>query len=452
MPRRGERCLRMLGLAWVGAAMCAAQAADKVDRFGGFRAIKLESTGWFRVAQAGERSFLVTPEGHAFVALGVNHAGALDRGAAAWERRREALVEQLRGWNMDNLGYGGPPELERTLPYFAAITLARVEKHRSDPVAGRPDSYVFPDVFDPAWQKAVESEIENGCARHRENPFLIGYFWTDTPTWDVVKTRGLRGTDWVSEIRKLPAKAPGRRRYAEFLAKRYDGRLADLNTIYGLELNSLEALATADLSRVAIGRHVAGEDDRAFLGEIARQFYETAGTAQRKCDPNHLVFGDRYLAGDAPANVLKVAAPHIDSVSVQPGDRYTKQYPPSTRFPERVIERLHRLTRKPVLICDHAISFPVPGQPKTIFEQMPTQEEAARATEAFVRQAYAKTYMLGYLRCQYVDRPAGFGRGLRQGLVDAEGRPYEAMTAAYRRVFGEWVEMLVRSLTGSPRI
>ncbi|MDP3000141.1 MAG: hypothetical protein Q8N47_21840 [Bryobacterales bacterium] len=95
----------MLGLAWVGVTMCAAQAAGEADRFGGSRAIKLESTGWFRVAQAGERSFLVTPEGHAFAALGVNHAGALDRGAAAWERRRQALVEQLRGWNMDNLGY-----------------------------------------------------------------------------------------------------------------------------------------------------------------------------------------------------------------------------------------------------------------------------------------------------------------------------------------------------------
>jgi len=279
MWRTAERYLQLLALASAGGlvfggAACLGQGPGALDRFGGLRAIKLEGTSWFRLTQVGERSLLVTPEGHAFVALGVNHAGALGRGAA-WERRRAALMENLESWNMNNLGYGGPPELERTFPYFATITLARVEKHRSDPVAGRADSYVFPDVFDPAWQNAVESEIAAGCARHRDNPYLIGYFWTDTPTWDLVKTRGLRGTNWVSEIRRLAATAPGRRRYAAFLAKRYEGRLAELNTIYGLELRSLQDLATADLSRVAIGRHVVGEDDGEFLGEIARQFYDT---------------------------------------------------------------------------------------------------------------------------------------------------------------------------------
>lgn len=390
-----------------------------------------EAGRWFRIGQAGARRVFLTPEGEPFVALGVNHISALGTGF-------DAVPARLREWGFNNLGYGAPRELEHAMPYFAAMTIAKNEKHRSHPTPGTADSYEFPDVFDEAWRNAADDLIAKECARHRENPLLIGYFWTDTPTWDVVKTRGLRSTDWVSEIRRLPAGSAGRRRYAEFLAAKYAGRLDGLNLIYGLKLRNLDELAAADLSKVAIGRHMVGEDDREFLGVIARQYYETVGRAQRKHDANHLVLGERYLAGDAPENVLKAAAPFIDAVSVQPGDRYTELYPPSTVYPEEEIERMHSVTGKPVMICDHAISFPTQQHPKTIFEQASSEQEAARLTEEFLRRAMAKPYVLGYLRCQYVDRPAGYGRGLRQGLLDVEGNARRLMVEAYRKAFSDW--------------
>ncbi len=389
--------------------------------------------GWFGIGQAGARSVFTTPEGQPFVAFGVNHIGAA--GGAA----RQAPA-RLREWGFNSLGYDAPRELEQTMPYFAAMTIARNEKHRSHPAPGAADSYEFPDVFDAGWQESVDKRMAQVCSRHRENRLLIGYFWTDTPTWDVVKTRGLRATDWVSEIRRLPAASAGRRRYAEFLAARYQGRLDGLNLVYGLGLRGLEELAAADLSNVAIGRHAVGEDDRAFLGVIARQYYETVGRAHRNHDANHLVLGERYLAGDAPENVLQAAAPFIDAVSVQPGDRYTELYPPGTVYPEEEIERMRRVTGKPVMICDHAISFPTAEHPKTIFEQAPTDAEAARLTTEFLRRAMAQTYVLGYLRCQYIDRPAAFGRGLRQGLLDADGQARRPMVEAYRKAFSEWSE------------
>lgn len=371
------------------------------------------------------------------LALGVNHAGVLER-----NRQGEALIRQLKAWGFNNLGYDGPASLESEFPYFAAITTAAVEKHRSDPKPGSRNSYSFPDVFDPEWVQSLDRLMAQGCSRHRDNPNLVGYFWTDTPTWDLIRTRALRGTDWVSEIRRLPAGAPGRQRYAGFLAGRYQGRLADLNSFYGLNLEGMDALASEDLSRVAIGRHAVRADDEAFLAVIAQAYYSAVGQAQRKHDPSHLVFGDRYLAGDAPASVLKAAAPYIDAVAVQPGDRYTELYPPSTVYPEEEIERMHRLTGKPVLICDHAISFPVPGNPDTIFEQAPDEAAAARATSEFLRRAMSKPYVIGYLRCQYIDRPAAFGRGLRQGLVDVNGRPRKAMVECYASAFKEWAALI----------
>ena len=108
--------------------------------------------------------------------------------------------------------------------------------------------------------------------------------------------------------------------------------MTDLNAIYGLDLPSFSALDEADLSSVAIGRHVVQSDDIDFLEIIAERFYSVVGSAQRKHDPRHLVFGDRYLLGDHPAGVLRQAAKWIDAVAVQPGDLYAPLYPPSTRF------------------------------------------------------------------------------------------------------------------------
>lgn len=412
--------------------------------------VRFQATGFFRVATTRGRDHLVTPDGRAYVALGVNHIGALEqgvpgsvtvRGYAAWgEYWGQTLRARFADWNFTTLGYGAPAALRPMAPWFGAVTVARIEKHRSAPKLASRDGYEFPDVFDPAWEAAIKETLAREVAPSRDEPMLVGWFWTDTPTWDVLRTRALRGTDWVSAVRTLPAGSPGREAYAAFLVARYADRLADLNSFYGLSLGTFAALRDADLSHLAVGRHVVQEDDEAFLGVIARRFYDVVGKAQRQADPNHLVFGDRYIAGDHPEKVLQAAVPWIDAVAVQPGDRYSPLYPPSTQFPDAEIEALHAVTGKPVLTCDHAISFPTAAEPRTIFEQMPDEASAARAARIFLAAALAKPWMLGYLRCQYIDRPSGFGRGLRQGLLQCDGTPRDATVSVYREAFGEAIK------------
>ena len=397
----------------------------------------------FTLSHLNGKDRLVHPNGEPFVALGVNHIGAVARDNKRfsqqyhndWEEFRKHLDEQFARWNMNCVGYGAPGQLQQHYPYFATITLAPIEKHRSDPDPSSPNGYQFPDPFDPAWAADIEQRVRVLCEQHRGNRLLIGYLWTDTPTWDVIKTRGLRGTDWVSEIRTLPADAPGRRRYAEYLRSIYRNRLRELNANYGLELKSLEELKDAELSSVAIGRQVVQAEDVRFLEIIAEQFYTVVGSAQREHDPHHLVFGDRYLVGDHPDGVLREAAKWIDAVAVQPGDLYAPLYPPSTRFATEEFRRIHRVTGKPILICDHAISYPTAKHPRTIFEQAPSEAEAALAIEAFLTAAFAEPYIIGYLKCQYIDRPSGFGRGLRQGLLTVDGEERTAIVETYAKSF-----------------
>jgi hypothetical protein len=220
---------------------------------------------------------------------------------------------------------------------------------------------------------------------------------------------------------------------------RYEDRLAELNSVYGLNLPSFAALKQADLSSVAIGRHVVQSDDMDFLEIVADRFYSVAGSAQRRHDPRHLVFGDRYLLGDHPNGVLRQAAKWIDAVAVQPGDLYAPLYPPSTRFAVDEFRTIYEVTGKPILICDHTISFPTKQHPRTIFEQKPSEGEAALAVARFLDAAFAEPYIIGYLKCQYLDRPSGFGRGLRQGLLRGNGSERKAIIEAYTTSFGRIV-------------
>lgn len=50
------------------------------------------------------------------------------------------------------------------------------------------------------------------------NPNCIGYWWTNIPAWNPKWGKGKGGKHWVDYIRDLPGSAPGKIRYAEFLA------------------------------------------------------------------------------------------------------------------------------------------------------------------------------------------------------------------------------------------
>jgi hypothetical protein len=72
------------------------------------------------------------------------------------------------------------------------------------------DKATFPDVFDPGFQRDLQTSIERQCRDVRENPRLLGYMWTDTPRWNLKDARRAIKNDWVSTLRQLAATAPGK--------------------------------------------------------------------------------------------------------------------------------------------------------------------------------------------------------------------------------------------------
>jgi len=252
--------------------------------------------------------------------------------------------------------------------------------------------FQFDDVFSEAWRKQATAAIERMVAADQENPKLIGYFWTDMPAWDLKVAKQKHGRHWVDFIRGLPDDAPGKQRYEAFL-------------------KANEATAATDHD---------------FLLVIAREYYRHIGTETRRLDPDTLVFGERYPGRALDFDVIREAIPYIDVISVQPG---------AVEYMEKEFDKLYETLEKPIVICDHQCSFATKTHPKTMWVQLDSVEEVKRAHNAYMEKAFSKPYFIGYFRCQYIDRLKG--PVLKQGLLNAKGRPYAELVETIAAINGK---------------
>ena len=239
----------------------------------------------------------------------------------------------------------------------------------------------FPDVFSKSWKDEARQEIENMVKRFGRNPNLIGIYWTDMPAWDLAMAKRTAGMTWVDAIRALPEESPGRIRYERFLREN--------------------------------GADASDED---FLVLIAREVYSFIGPLTRKLAPNTLIFGERYAGRALPWRVIQEALPWIDVVSVQPD---------ASEFPAEIFERLYLETRKPVMICDHQSSFRTPEHANVMWRTLPDIASVAKGHASYLNEGFSTPFLIGYHRCQYIDRYKGGQKILKQGLLQVDGKPYE---------------------------
>ncbi len=393
----------------------AAQDSD-TDAYGGSTRVRWEATGWFRLQQHGGRFWLVTPEGHPFFNLGINHLTAgwnnEQRGDAALATK---LTHQFQAWHFNTAGYGASAPFREKTPFVSFLNLVPTSRFLRDKAS-------FPDVFDAEFQRDLQQRIERQCREVRENPRLLGYMWTDTPLWNLKDARRTIKKDWVSTLRQLAATAPGKMAYVDFLLETHGGDFSKIAQIYDVKASSRAELLAAPFDAVRVDTPAVAADDAQFLRRIARTFYGVAGPAYRKNDPKHLIFGEMYLQGVHPDEVLEEAMPHIDLLLIQPtGNPAAKE--PKDHFNAALFDRLHQTYGKPIIIGDHQFSFATPEFPRTMWFQYPSAAEAVAAYGVYLREATARPYIVGYNRCQMRDvvEPDGM---LKQGLLQRSGEPY----------------------------
>jgi hypothetical protein len=269
--------------------------------------------GCFAVAQRGGRWWLLTADGQPFFSLGLNHIDDSPLRSSAsgdlWRRKygnsrerwlKEAVAPDLRAWGFNTVGWTQEVVIRGDLihrhspaftfeeyqwlglPYCHLLPFA--ETHQWENETRHPDFYS--NDFEDWCDYVARSQ----CARFVDDPKMIGYFYTDCPTW--VHTRP---------------------------ANQWKGPLFEP-----------EKLKT--------------DGGKAELSKLATRYYRVTHDAIRRYDPHHLILGDRYEANaPLPMEVVEAAKPFVDVLSFQ-----------DFKAPVKNLADWHARTGKPVLWADGA--------------------------------------------------------------------------------------------------
>ena len=311
------------------------------------------------------RDWLVDSHGNPFFAHGITHAS---NNRNAFDFTEFSTACKRLGFNA--YGYGCPPQLRGDMPYVESWNhLVPISTYRD---AG---SFHFIDIFDPKEQKRLEVEVKASCEKSLQNPEnVIGYCWTDLGAWPLDNSTG---NNWVDFMKSLPANAPGQQAYQEFIkAWKNDGTTSQ---------------------------------DEAFLRFIAREYFRIVGTANKKYDPDHLIFGDRFSFQTFSPAIVEEMLPYVDAIAIQP---YFME-----SFPQQKLDEIHRCTGKPILLCDFAIRFRDGDKNISAWKLAEDSVAAGKAYAEYVKAALNTHYILGVFWCNPVDTPKGFGKsGVKQGF------------------------------------
>ncbi|MBK1875225.1 hypothetical protein [Pelagicoccus mobilis] len=349
--------------------------AAEYDSFGGIKTLEGKETGFFHIDKMGDRYFLVTPQGHGYRALGINHFHKMT------SKDYDGAVQNIKTWGFNAGCYQGPRWMWERYPYTKGINLVPICQWMPN------KAYGYRDVFDSSFLEELDRNIRRIVEPQKDNEYLIGYFWTDIPNWE----RSRNGEDWISFYKSLPKASAGGKVWRDWKKRN------------------------------------PKSDENQFLAVIAKQLYSKAYATIRKYDPNHIIMGDRYHEIDMPEHVVKEALPYIDAIAIQPTSR---------EFNYDFFDKVYKKYGKPIYIADHVSSFATQEYPVTMGQATQDPVSYMEYYERYVTAALSLPYLIGYNKCQYQDEITPGGEMLKQGVLKMNESPYpilDGVTAANRK-------------------
>lgn len=271
---------------------------------------QLDADGFFTLGRVDGRWLLITPEGKPFFTLGMNHIDPATlrypENIHIWRNKydgstlkwiQESVVPNLKHWGFNSVGW----VQEVTVRKWRHSRSFTVDEYK---VLEMPYCHLLPfmeshqwekhtvhfDFFSDDWAEWVDYIARSYCAELKDDPNLIGYFYSDCPTW----THDRAENQWRGAI--------------------FDPRKLESET---------------------------GRDE---LRALAKQYYKTTHDAIRRHDKHHLILGDRYEANAHIAmSLVEEAKPYIDVLSFQ-----------DFRDPIQHLDYWYKETGIPVLLADAA--------------------------------------------------------------------------------------------------
>ncbi len=379
--------------------------------------LSFSATGYFRVAQADDRWWFVTPTGQPFYADGVDHVAAggdTDQvtgqcpycetisaeypSTAAWGT---ATLARLRSWGFNTLGdYSDDSTLGSHMPFTVQLSMA----------SGT-------DWFASSFVTNAEAVAAAQVPQYADNPNLIGYFTDSELTWGPPNTPNAETA--LQEYLNLPAGSPGLA-----VAQQYEG------------------------------------NPNGFVYALAHRYFSVTAAAVHMYDPNHLILGVKAEGQEIQPELLEAAQGYVNVFSVedyslkddfaQVVDKAWPQYLPV----EPNLANMEMYFNGPMMIGEY--SFIAPGaDPNTvpgIYYVSANQQARANDYANFVAPLYEDApWVIGDGWFEYVDEPANGrvpdGENNNFGLVNVNDQAYPDLVNAASLVHSILPDRLVESGT-----
>jgi len=430
------------------------------SRYGGWKKLRFEATGFFRTQFDGSNWWFVDPDGYALFSTGMDCVGPaspmrltgmehllpqlpdqegnykeawLREGqeysfeianlitafGAEWRSDWAAMTDyRLRQWGFNTIGNWSDGGFIRgsELPYVYPLA--------DFPATEQTIFRDFPDVFSPEYERNAMRFAEQ-LLPLREDRRLVGYFMRNEPHWAFVDSLNL-----TQLMLKSPVRYASKEKFIQWLGEKY-GTVEQLNAAWAGAYDSFEQLYIPD-DAAAAGHpaHPAREADYAqFNRLLIRRYVELPARYCKQADTNHLNLGMRY-AWVGSDDVLE-GCECFDVFSLN-----CYQFAPDREQIANISQRLN----KPVMIGEFHFGAADVGMLAYGIRAVATQEERGDAYRHYVEQAAAIPELIGIHYFQWNDQPVlgrSDGENYQIGLVDVCNRPYEPFIQAVKKAHEE---------------
>ena len=175
----------------------------------------------------------------------------------------------------------------------------------------------YPDVFSCEFRDMLDKRIQTLCEPLKDNPNLIGYFFTHNPQWSHIDLGKVGDfTTWIQ--RTVGAQnSPARVEWMHTMQQIY-GTVERYAKVYYPILDWEEILTMDGPMNGAAGCQWVREDQIVYTRSVAKEWYRIWHDTIRKYDPNHLILGDRNTIHlqVLPTYILDCMEPYVDALSI----------------------------------------------------------------------------------------------------------------------------------------
>jgi len=407
-----------------------AAQSEGFDRYGGWTGIKGEATGCFHTQKIGNRWWIITPEGNVFFATvmsGVRFSGIPETGSKKRPYKEtclrkyanetmwaEASIRRLIEWGFNTIGNWSSKSVFSLskLPYLIDIGIGKKAPNAI------PKGYYgyFPDVFDPLFAESFRLNMEEKIKWYpqlTQDPWLIGYFLADEPSWYGTKNR--RGA-LVDDFIALSENTYGKKAWRDFISKKYE-KIENLNQAWEKNFNSFDELL--QLKTIKDDREAITKDKLEFFKFIAEEFSRKIVGILREYDQYHMILGSRPTRHYP--EVVEAVGKFTDIYALS-YHQLNEGYSISPDY-EKITDEIYRITDKPLLL-GVTISAEDSGLP---YGKVKTQHDRGISYWRYLRKVASNPNIVGLSWYQYFDPPRKCmdNKASNWGLVNEQDEPYE---------------------------